>query len=312
MNQQYYKLSIVTTLYFSAHYIKEFYDRVTKSAKKITDDYEIIFVNDGSPDNSLEVALSILNEDNHVKIIDLSKNFGHYKAIMTGLTYAKGEYLFLIDCDLEEEPELLTQFWEEYHRLSNVDVVYGIQKVRKGRAFERISGGLFYTLINYLSGEAMPKNILTTRLMSKRYVLSLVSHKEKELFLAGLFYITGYNQHPIFVTKHSKGSTTYSFSKKMAVALNSITSFSDKPLQFIFNVGSIISLLSFCYIVYRIFSYVFFSKTLLGWASLIVSIWFLGGLNILFIGIIGIYLSKVFMEVKDRPYTIIKHIYEKL
>ncbi len=302
-------LSIVTTLYDSARYIKEFHDRMSRVAQQITPDYEIIIVNDGSPDESLEIALSLYSIDEKITVIDLSRNFGHHKAILTGLAHAVGDFVFLIDIDLEEDPELLSVFWDEYHRLGNVDVVYGVQKSRRGGWFKRLSGGFFHYLINYLSEQRMPRNPIMARLMSRRYVRSLIEHRDEAVFIAGLMHITGYVQHPVIVDKHYKESTAYDFRKKLSVTVNSVTSFSDKPLKYIFQMGAFISLISGLYIVYLLCSYFFFSTPLSGWTSLIISIWFLGGLIIFFIGVIGIYLSKIFMEVKDRPYTIIRRIY---
>ena len=142
------KLSIVTTLYKSSEYVEEFYKRITKEAKKITDDYEIIFVDDGSPDDSLKKCVSLHKQDQKIKVIELSRNFGHHKAIMTGLSYAKGDFVFLIDSDLEEDPEFLEIFWEELQSGEDLDVVYGLQKSRKGGWFEKFSGGLFYKVFN--------------------------------------------------------------------------------------------------------------------------------------------------------------------
>ena len=146
------KLSIVTTLYKSSPYIDEFYARISKEAQKITDDYEIIFVDDGSPDDSLQKAVALYEKDSKVKVIELSRNFGHHKAIMTGLSHAKGEFVFLIDSDLEEEPELLGKFWEELHKEKELDVVFGVQESRKGGWFEKFTGGLFWKLINFMDG----------------------------------------------------------------------------------------------------------------------------------------------------------------
>ena len=302
-------LSIVTTLYFSASYLEEFYARICAAADKITDNYEIILVNDGSPDDSLDIAKVIYEKDARVKIIDLSRNFGHHKAILTGLAHAMGELVFLIDCDLEEEPELLGKFYDELKN-SNADVVFGVQQARKGHFFERFSGKIFYNLFNKLSDYPVPENLATVRLMNKGYVDSLLEHNEREVVLSGLFVITGYNQVPIGIKKYSKGSSTYNLAKKIAFLFTSIASFSNKPLVFIFYFGVIISFSSIiaamCLVVMKIFSH----GLLLGWPSLIVSVWFLGGTIIFCLGIIGIYLSKIFMETKRRPLAIIKKIYE--
>ncbi|NER93863.1 MAG: glycosyltransferase family 2 protein [Symploca sp. SIO1B1] len=302
-------LSVVTTLYYSSPYIIEFYQRISAEAKKIAKDYEIIFVNDGSPDDSLAIAIALYEQDERVKIIDLSRNFGHHKAMMTGLSYARGELIFLIDSDLEEEPEILSLFYEHY-KTSNVDVVYGVQKIRKGNLFERITGALFFKLFNLLSNYPIPTNLITARLMNQRYVDALVSHKEREMNFAGLAAITGFIQIPLVVTKHSKGKSSYNLMRKLAIVVNAITSFSNKPLIFIFYLGTLISSISGVAAIYLIIRRVFLNVLLSGWPSLIVSIWLLGGLTIFCLGLIGIYLAKIFSEIKQRPYTIIRNVYE--
>jgi len=303
-------LSIVTTLYYSAPYLQEFYTRICTESERITSDYEIIFVNDGSLDNSLEIVLSFYEKDEKVKVIDLSRNFGHHKAIMTGLAYAKGQMIFLIDCDLEEEPELLSKFHETIKK-SDVDVVYGIQEFRKGGFFKKITGVIFYKLFHFFSSYPVPANSITVRLMSQKYVAALVEHREREIFLAGLFSITGFKQVSFMVKKSYKGKSTYTFGRKVSLFVNSITSFSNKPLIFIFYLGSAILMASGMAAINLIIKKVLFGNLLTGWSSVIVSIWLLGGLNIFCLGVIGIYLSKIFMETKQRPSTIIRKIYER-
>lgn len=304
------KLSIVTTLYKSSPYVKEFYKRITKEAKKITDDYELIFVDDGSPDDSLQKCIALYNQDPKVKVIELSRNFGHHKAIMTGLSHTKGDFVFLIDSDLEEEPELLGKFWDELQNAKDLDVLYGVQERRKGSWFEKFSGDLFYKLFNKISHINIPRNLITCRLTTKAYNEALISHKEREVFLAGLWVISGFNQQKILVKKYSHSDTTYNLKHKLSVLFNSLTSFSNFPLKIIFYMGLSISLVSFIYILFIILRKLIFNISLEGWSSIIVSIWFLGGLIIFSIGIIGIYLSKVFIETKQRPYTIIRKKYE--
>lgn len=304
-------LSIVTTLYKSAPYISEFYQRITLEAQKLTSDYEIIFVNDGSPDNSLELARGLYEKDERVRVIDLSRNFGHHKAMMTGLSYARGDLIFLLDSDLEEEPELLSQFHEQY-QTADVDVVYGVQEARKGNLIERTTGQLFYKLFNFISTYPVPENLITARLMSQRYVKALVDHKDREMFLAGLYAITGFEQTALKVKKLSKSKSSYTLSRKLSIFVNSITSFSNTPLVFVFYLGTLISFISVVAAIVLIIRKLFFNTLLTGWPSLIVSIWLLGGLTILSVGIIGIYLAKVFSETKQRPYTVIKYVYETL
>ena len=304
------KLSIVTTLYKSAPHLEGFYKRIVASVEKITNDYEIIFVNDCSPDGSLGIAVALFNNNKNIKIIDLSRNFGQHKAIMTGLSYATGDMIFLIDSDLEEPPEILKTFYSRFVETKDCDVTFGVLEARKGSYFIRLFSNLFYKLMSFVSDVKAPENIAFTRLMSRRYVNSLLKFKERELYLGGLFFITGYKQLPVLIKSSYKGQTAYSLKKRMALAINAITSFSNKPLIFMFNFGLLILLLTGIYILYTLFRWLFYSIPIVGWTSLIISIWLLGGLMICFVGIIGIYLSKIFVETKNRPLTIIKDIYD--
>jgi putative glycosyltransferase len=303
------KLSVVSTLYRSAPYINEFVLRTTKIAKQVAgDDYEIIFVNDGSPDNSLDIAVKLTNQDPHVIVVDLSRNFGHHKAMMTGLDHATGELVFLIDSDLEEEPEWLLKF-DIQMKIQKCDVVYGVQRSRKGNWQERWSGRIFYSFFKAVTGLPLPQNLVTARLMTRRYVDALLLHKEREMFMAGLWYTTGFEQYPCQVNKRSSSVTTYTLAKKLSIVVKSTTSFSSLPLVAIFYIGCAVSLLATSYMIYIFVSWFFFARPLIGWASVIGSIWLLGGTTILFIGVIGIYLSGIFLETKQRPYTIVRQVY---
>ena len=302
------ELSIVTTMYQSAPYLKEFYERIKREAEKITSVYEIIFVNDGSPDASMGMALEFQRENEKVVVVDLSRNFGHHRAMMKGLSFAQGDKVFLIDCDLEENPELLAEFYNRFKK-EDCDVVYGVQEKRKGGWFERISGSVFFSLMNMLSTVPLPQNSIVARLMSQRYIQSLLEHHERELFLLGICELTGYVQIPIPVVKGFKKETTYSFRKKLSSFINAVTSFSNKPLYLIFATGLAIWVISAVYICYLLFQRLFFLKLLDGWTSLIVSVWFLGGMSICFLGILGIYISKIFIETKNRPYALVRKIY---
>ncbi len=303
------KLSIVTTLYHSEPFIKEFYDRITTEAKKISDSYEIIFVNDGSPDQSLQAALELHKCDSHVKVFDLSRNFGHHKAIMTGLSYAKGDYVFLIDVDLEEQPEWLGLFWKEIENQTQYDVIYGVQDVRKGKWFERVSGNFFFNFFNSLSDTKITRNIVLTRLMTKQYVENLVKHTERELVFGGLCALTGFEQKGITIKKLHKGTTTYHLNRRIDMAINFLVSFSSRPLVYIFYLGMFITLISLIAFIAIVAQKIFYGA-FVGWTSVITTILFIGGIIIFSIGIVGIYLSKIFIEVKNRPYTIVRKVYE--
>jgi putative glycosyltransferase len=305
------KLSIVATLYQSAPYIAEFHQRASTAACQLVgDDYEIVLVNDGSPDNSLDLAVQLAEYDGHVVVVDLSRNFGHHKAMMTGLTHTKGELVFLIDSDLEEEPEFLICFSDQMQS-EPCDVVYGVQEQRKGNWFERWSGKWFYRYFKALTGIALPENMVTARLMTRRYVEALLRHEEREVFMAGLWHITGFVQRAQTVKKHSTSETTYTFRRKMSLLVNSVTSFSNAPLVSIFYIGVSISLFALFYIGYLFIHWIFLAKPLSGWTSVMASIWLLGGMVISFIGVVGIYLSKIFSETKQRPYTIVRQVYAR-
>jgi putative glycosyltransferase len=303
------RISIVTTLYHSAPYLREFHERITQSVQRLTDDYELVLVNDGSPDESLELSLGLQTQNSHLRIIDLSRNFGHHPAILTGLQHAQGDWVFLIDCDLEEDPELIESFFE-LQRQSGADMVYGVQNTRNGGIRQRLSGWVYYKVFNLLSTVPIPQNMMTVRLMSRRFVDSLLTHREVEFVLSGLWSRTGYKQLPVPVEKKDKGKSSYTLAHKIAVLVNSITSFSAKPLYYIFYFGLFISMIAGLGLMVIIID-ALFSRTLqAGWPSLMVSIWFLGGVIVFCQGVVGVYLSKVFMETKRRPLTLIAQIYE--
>ena len=303
-------LSIVSTLFQSAAYLPNFYKRTVAAAERITPRFEIVLVNDGSTDASLEMAKSLMEKDPRVRIVDLSRNFGHHRAILTGLAYAKGELVFLIDCDLEEEPELL----DEFHRILNeksADVVYGVQQSRKGGAFERISGDLFYRWFNRLSYYPIPHNLVTAKLMKHRYVAEIVRYDDPEVFLAGYWQFPGFHQVPAVVRKLDKGTTVYTLGRKISFFVDAVTSFSTKPLVFMFYLGLAIMTLSGIGAVYLILRSIFWGDLLMGWPSLMLSIWLLGGTTIFCLGTLGLYLSKIFAATKRRPYSVVQKVYSR-
>jgi len=304
-------LSIVASMYRSAAFLAEFHRRCAASADKLgVKDLELVLVNDGSPDDSLNRAMELHHQDPRVVVVDLSRNFGHHKAMMTGLKHARGELVFLIDCDLEEPPELLEAFYAEMKR-APADVIFGQQETRRGGFFERFSGACFYWILKVLSNHPLPPNVLTARLMTRRYVRSLIRHRDQEVFILGLWSITGFEQRAIKTEKSSHSRTTYTFARKMALTVNAITSFSNKPLIYIAYLGISISVVAILCAAYLVVRRIFFGDYLEGWPSLIVSIWLLGGLTILCLGVIAIYLSKMFMETKRRPYTIVRQIHRR-
>jgi putative glycosyltransferase len=303
------RLSIVTTLYKSAATVEEFYRRASEAAKQVTDDYEIVMVDDGSPDNSLALACGLADADGRVRVVELSRNFGHHKALMTGLDHAKGELCFLIDSDLEEDPALLGGFLEKMQS-TDCDVVYGFQERRKGEALESAGGRIAWYWINKLYSIDIPVNQCTVRLMRREYVDALLLHRESNTVIGGLWVITGFRQIGMPIAKGYRNASSYSLLLRFATLLNGITSFSSVPLHLMVGFGMIVSFISFAFGIFVILEK-FVRNTAVGWASLIVSIWFMGGIIVFCLGVIGIYVSRIFVETKNRPYVIVRRIHQR-
>jgi putative glycosyltransferase len=302
------ELSIVTSLYKSYRYIRDFYLHACRVVDMLNVSTEIIFVNDGSPDDSLALAIDIHHRDPRVKVIDLSRNFGHHRSLMTGFAYASGKLIYVADADLEEPMDFLAGCYDRMGQ-GDCDVVYGYQEHRKGRLFERLTGGLFWWLFNVLSSTKLPRNVVTARLMTRRYVLSLLQYRETDPFIAGLWMLTGYVQVGCPIVKTSAGTSSYSFRKRLSQTITSITSFSGRPLLLSAVVGIVICAIAFLLVAYLVARWLLFGNTVEGWTSVIISVWIIGGINLFFIGLVGLYISKIFTEVKQRPNAIVRAVY---
>ncbi len=307
------KISVVTTLYKSKIFLEEFISEIQKSLNQIQcSDYELVFVNDGSPDDSLAYLLSKRKNIPQIKIIDLSRNFGHHYAIQAGLSYSSGDYILLIDNDLETSPSILIDFYKEINNDKDLDVIYGYQEIRRGGFITKITGNIFWYMINKLSDTKIPYNILTERLMTRNYVNSLLSLGDANLFIGGMMYWVGYNQKGIPVEKGTrKGPSTYSFKRRMSLMLEAITSFSGKPLEWLFYFGFLISFLSGFFILYIMVKKIIYPDVIqIGWTSIIAINVLILGIISTFLGLIGIYINKIFKQVQGRPNAIIKKVYE--
>lgn len=301
-------ISIVTTMYKSAPFLREFFQRARVAVEQITPFYEFVFVNDGSPDESLDVARSFVKGDGQVKVVNLSRNFGHHKAMLVGLEYAINDYVFLIDCDLEEAPELLKEFFGLMEGDPSIDVVFGVQRRRKGKISERISGALFYWLLNSLTDFKIPRNFLTVRLMRRDYVKALLEFPERTVNFSTLTVLAGYRQVPVQVLKQDKGNTVYTWRRKGAVLVEAITSSSSKPLWMIFYAGVLSTGGVAIYCFYLMIRYFLYSQPPSGWTSIVVSIWLFGGGQLIAIGIMSLYVSRIFEEVKVRPRVLVREV----
>lgn len=302
-------LSFVSTLYRSEPYVEEFVERCVQAASRFTQGFEIVLVNDGSPDNALSKALALQEKHSQVRVIDLSANFGHHRALMTGLCFARGARVFLIDSDLEEDPAWLADFWRTMET-SKAEVVFGVQTKRKGRLSERVFGAIFYWLINAMSHNAIQTNSVTARLMTSQYVATLTGFQEREFAIGDLWVQAGYRQIALPVVKAYRGDSSYSFWKRFGNALRAVVSTSTVPLSFIFVVGLMIFLSSGIGIAIVLWRFIVVGIDMMGWTSLILSVWFFGGLSIMAIGTIGIYIARIFHETKRRPYVVIRAVHD--
>ncbi|MFK5889284.1 MAG: glycosyltransferase family 2 protein [Flavobacteriaceae bacterium] len=296
------KLSVVTTLYNSDKFILEFVDRITSSVKKLKLDFEIIFVDDGSLDNSASVVESLAKSKTHIKLIKFSRNYGHHIAMVAGLEKAQGNYVFLIDVDLEEEPELLVDFYNRITKTKD-DLIYGIQTKRNK---DRILGILFWKILNLFTGLDLSTNPCTVRIMSYDFVQKLKEFPQKDFFLGELSSYIGLKQSTINVKKLYKGHSSYSFLKKYTLLFNMLfTNVNNLWVRLSFF-AALMSILSFLFVVGLLISYLLGKTYLSGWLSLMVVITFFASINFFFFGAILQFMSKVLEETRSKPRFIIE------
>jgi putative glycosyltransferase len=303
-------LSIVSTMYRSRQFLDQFLKQCLQSVHDIgCTKFEIVLVNDGSPDDSVDYAISRKHDIPELVIVDLSRNFGHHYAMQAGLRHARGELIMLIDCDLEVSPMILRQFKERMEE-TGCDMVYGYQELRKGGVFERASGGFFYKAFNLLSDIKIPENIATERLMTRRYVEALMQLGDHNLFMGGMMSWVGFDQIGIPVKKKQReGKSSYTLLRRIHLMVNAISSFSAVPLVWMFNVGMFITAASFGYLFYLLFRKILFNDTMIGFTSMMALMTLSLGILTTGLGIIGIYVGKVFTQVQNRPTYIVKDIY---
>lgn len=306
------ELSIVTTLYRSAPFIDEFYRRITAAATTVGRSYELVFVNDGSPDDSFQRVMQLADGDHHVRVVDLSRNFGHHAAILAGLRHARGNYIFSIDVDLEEQPEWLIEFWEDLHA-NCADLVYGVQITRSGSAMKRTTGAIFYNLFNLASDIQIPPNVCTVRLMRRSYVEAVTQFTEAHIFLAGLYSWAGFIQRPRYVQKIRRPTkSSYTPIRLLRLFVNAVTSFSGYPLTIIFVAGMCVALLALLYACGLVLVKLLRPQMIVsGFTSILVSLWFIAGAIISVLGLVGMYVGNIFTQAKGRPQYFVRGVYER-
>lgn len=302
--------SIVATMYRSRGFLEQFLAECQSVLGTMgCDDYEIVLVNDGSPDDSLAYARSRIADIPRLVVVDLSRNFGHHYAMQAGLRVASGDKVFLIDCDLEVVPAVMAEM-DAKLRATGADMVYGYQEARKGGWFEQFSGGIFWRGFNLLSDVKVPENLVTERVMTRRFVDALLSLGDFNLFLGGMMSWTGFTQIGISVGKKQReGQSTYTLLKRVQLMVNAVSSFSSKPLVWLFNVGVLITAGSFAYVAYLVVRKMLFGDALLGFTSMMGLLALTLGILTTGLGLVGIYLGKVFNQVQNRPTYIIRDIH---
>lgn len=304
------KISIVVPMYNEQEVAKEFYNRTTSVLTKLIEyDYEIIVVNDGSRDKTLEILLSLVREDEHVKVINFSRNFGHQAAITAGIENATGDAIITIDADLQDPPEIIVDMIREYEK--GYDIVYAKRKSRKKDTFfKRETAKLYYKILNKLSDIKIPENVGDFRLISKRVQEVFIKLPEKDRYVRGMFAWMGFNQTMVEFDRASRyaGKTKYPLSKMIKLALSGIVGFSTKPLRIIFKLGLATTFISFILMIYAIVMKILGSVEN-GWSSIMVAITFIGGIQLLSLGIVAEYIAKIYGEVKERPVYIIMDKY---
>ena len=303
------KISLVVPMYYEEKVVQECYKRLTEVLSKIEKyDYEIIFINDGSKDKTLELLEEIAKKDFNVKILSFTRNFGHQAAVTAGLKYVSGDAIVIMDADLQDPPELIPdmlKYWEQGNQ-----VIYGKRKSRKGEsAFKLLTAKMFYKTLNALSDVEIPKDTGDFRLVDREVVDVINQLPEHNKFLRGLFSWVGFKQIPYEYERKERfaGKTKYPLKKMLKLASDGIISFSTKPLKILGGLGLISIFISFAIMIYAIISYIFkLNELSAGWTSLMITITFFAGVQLLSIWIISEYVARIYDESKQRPQYIIE------
>lgn len=306
-------LSIVVPCYNEQESVSLFYDATSKVVDKMDMDYEIIFVNDGSKDKTLEECVKLYEKhQDHVRVIDFSRNFGKEGGLLAGLEYAKGDFITVMDADLQDPPEYLPLMFDCINN-EGYDIVGTRRVSRKGEPpIRSFFARQFYKLINKFTEVEIVDGARDYRLMTRQVVDSILELKEYHRFSKGLFVWVGYKTKYLEYENVERvaGETSWNFWGLAKYAIEGIVAFTTAPLQIATIFGLVISFVSFIAMIFIIVRALIFGDPVAGWPSMVTIILFLGGIQLLAIGIIGEYLSKTYMEVKKRPNYIVKKIYE--
>ena len=302
-----YLLSVVVPMYYEEAVAEECYKRLSKVMELNNYNYELIFVNDGSKDKTREILKQISSTDIRAKVINFSRNFGHQAAVTAGIVNAKGDAIVIIDADLQDPPELITDMinlWKNGH-----DVVYAKRKKRKGETwFKLVTAKYFYKFLDSMSDVKIPQNTGDFRLIDKKVAKVFLSLPERNRFIRGMISWVGFNQVAIEYVRDERfaGETKYPLRKMIKFAADGIIGFSSKPLKLITTLGLLSVMLSFAILLYTIVSKLLQADIERGWTSIMLAISFFSGVQLLSLGIVGEYIARIYDETKGRPLYIIE------
>ena len=300
------KISVVIPCYKCSKTLEELYKRVKKTIISIGCSYEIIFVNDASPENDWEVITGICKKDKDIKGINFSRNFGQHYAITAGLINATGEYIVVMDGDLQDVPEEIEKLYNKI--TEGFDIVLARRERRKDNFMKKLFSKIFYKILSYLTETNQDSAIANFGIYSRRAIKSVLEMGDRVKYFPTMIRWVGYEKTSINVEhgKREEGESAYNLKKRIKLAVEIMLDFSDRPLKMVAKLGVVISGIAVFYALYisiRAFGGI---KEVEGWASIFVSIWFLSGLIIFSLGTVGVYIAKIFDEVKDRPLYIVK------
>ena len=299
-------ISVVIPIYECELFIEELYDRLVTQIEKITKNFEIVMVEDCGEDGSWGIIKKLSNQDGRVKGIQFSRNFGQHYGITAGLDHCMGDWVVVMDGDLQDRPEEIPGLYAKAQE--GFDIVLARRVQRQDPVIQKLFSRVFYRVFNYLTGMNYDPRVGNFRILSKKVVANYCNMKEQLRFFGGLVDWLGFSTAyiDIYHDRRFSGKSSYTLKKRWKLAFEAIIAYSDKPLKLSVQLGFLMSILAFCYGTYVVYSVIFRGIDIQGWSSLIVSIYFIGGVIIANLGIIGIYLGKTFDEVKNRPLYIIK------
>lgn len=297
------KVSLLIPAYNEEKVLQLLYQRIKAIIDSLNQyEWEVLFINDGSRDNTLAVLYSIRNQDNRINVLDLSRNYGKEVAMLAGFDYVKGDAVIILDADLQDPPELIPQMLEQWEL--GYDDVYAKRNSRKGETFiKKKTSQWFYKILQKSTDIPIQLNTGDFRLLDKSCVQALKQIREANRYTKGMFSWIGYNKKEILFDRDPRaaGETKWNYLKLFSLAIEGITSFTTKPLRISTFIGGIISVLSFIYAIYMLYDTIIYGNDVKGYPSLLVTILFLGGIQLLSLGILGEYIARIFIETKNRP-----------